>query len=179
MVAGQLIYHHFEHTARGRMRRSLGDNFGLLEGRKIIDVGCSYGHTTNDLARTFEESVVTGVDIDHRRISQAQENYPSLDFKIADGYHLPDYFPTTKFDTVVMMANLYIVSDLMSDSSLQRIFNRVNLVMFEGGKFCLGADSSYVLFEKKAKLFVPMRRNSLLRRHISRNDRLSCIAGGL
>lgn len=76
---------------------------------KILDVGCGAGFLTNDLARAAHR--VTGVDLSGESLAVAQkfDTTHSVDYKIADAYHLP--FEDQSFDVVCAMDFLEHVED--------------------------------------------------------------------
>ena len=52
--------------------------------KKIIDIGCGPGNSTEVLARRFKGAYIAGVDNSETMIAKAKENYPHLDFSLCD-----------------------------------------------------------------------------------------------
>lgn len=52
--------------------------------RKIIDIGCGPGNSTNILAQRFPNAYILGIDNSLNMIETAKRDYPNLDFKICD-----------------------------------------------------------------------------------------------
>lgn len=96
------------YTTLERVSRTFGLRLPkILEGN-ILDIGCSRGHTTRELALLYESCNVLGIDISKPIIREAKkmtdrELYPNLEFRVADGYtaSLPQ-----QFDAVFCMNNI-------------------------------------------------------------------------
>jgi len=52
--------------------------------KKIIDIGCGPGNSTQVLAKRFPNAYILGVDNSPNMIETAKINFPNLDFKICD-----------------------------------------------------------------------------------------------
>ena len=52
--------------------------------KKIIDIGCGPGNSTQVLHNRFPDSYILGVDISENMISAAKERCPGQDFKVCD-----------------------------------------------------------------------------------------------
>lgn len=52
--------------------------------RKIVDLGCGPGNSTQVLAEKFINAYILGVDNSQNMITSARDNCPALDFKICD-----------------------------------------------------------------------------------------------
>lgn len=58
--------------------------------KKIIDIGCGPGNSTQVLARRFPQAYILGVDHSTDMVEAARKEYPQLDFKLCDaGKELP------------------------------------------------------------------------------------------
>lgn len=69
---------------------------------KILDLGCGTGHLTSKIATLG--AIVTGIDNSPTMIAQAIENYPNLQFFVADG---ADFSFEQSFDAVFSNAALH------------------------------------------------------------------------
>lgn len=56
----------------------------IEDPKKIIDIGCGPGNSTQVLAKRFPNAYILGVDNSPNMIETAKRNFPSLDFKICD-----------------------------------------------------------------------------------------------
>jgi trans-aconitate 2-methyltransferase len=58
--------------------------------KRIVDIGCGPGNSTNVLAERFKGAHVLGVDNSPAMLESAKRNYPEIDFKLCDaGSELP------------------------------------------------------------------------------------------
>ncbi|HTI59279.1 class I SAM-dependent methyltransferase [Mucilaginibacter sp.] len=91
----------------------------LLEvkpGERVLDLGCGTGH----LAKKIQEhgAEVIGIDASPEMIAQAKENYPDLDFSVANG---ADFSFDEPFDAVFTNATLHWIHD--ADGVINSVFN--------------------------------------------------------
>ncbi|MFH1045741.1 MAG: class I SAM-dependent methyltransferase [Candidatus Omnitrophota bacterium] len=70
---------------------------GLIEGNKVLEIGCGYGFLTDHLSR--QGFSACGIDIDQEAITVGRSLFPQADLRISDAYNLP--FADNSFDTVV------------------------------------------------------------------------------
>ena len=84
--------------------RTLVDLLAPKPGERILDLGCGTGTLTQQI---FESGATgTGVDSSTEMIGQARQNYPKLDFRLADIRSFRDSMP---FDAVFSNAVLHWV----------------------------------------------------------------------
>lgn len=62
----------------------LANRINIDNPKKIIDIGCGPGNSTQVLACKFPNAYILGVDNSPNMIETAKRNYPNLDFKICD-----------------------------------------------------------------------------------------------
>jgi trans-aconitate methyltransferase len=85
---------------------------GLIEllaprlGERILDLGCGTGHLTAEIAASGAE--VVGLDKDPNMITRARQNYPDLEFEIADA---TDFAFDEGFDAVFSNAVLHWIKE--------------------------------------------------------------------
>jgi ubiquinone/menaquinone biosynthesis C-methylase UbiE len=71
---------------RGAARTSINDYWQETRtepgaaAQKLLDVGCSGGFSSNEMAKVFPEAKITGVDLSPYFLSVAKHTYPHLDF---------------------------------------------------------------------------------------------------
>jgi SAM-dependent methyltransferase len=82
--------------------KSLVELLAPCEGERILDLGCGTGTLTDEIARTG--AVVTGIDSSPEMIGQARQNYPKLDFRLADA---KTFRSGERFDAVFSNAVLH------------------------------------------------------------------------
>src|SRR5471030_3268425 len=75
-------------------------------GERILDLGCGTGHLTKKIQE--EGAEVVGIDASPEMIAQAKENYPELDFIVANG---ADFSFDEPFDAVFTNATLHWIHD--------------------------------------------------------------------
>ncbi|HLW77411.1 MAG TPA: methyltransferase domain-containing protein [Bryobacteraceae bacterium] len=105
---------------------------GLLElldakaGERILDLGCGAGQLTAKIAEAGAR--VCGMDASPEMIAQARENYPAIDFEVADATAFTVAEPV---DAVFSNAVLHWVKD--AESAIER----VHAALKPGGRFVL------------------------------------------
>ena len=82
--------------------RFLFDNY-LIEGDKVLDLGCGNGRYYETVKGKGVDYV--GVDNSERLIKLAQRKHPGVRFQTADAFNLP--FPNNYFDKVYSIAVLH------------------------------------------------------------------------
>ena len=95
-----------------------------LAGRRILDVGCGYGHFLG-LFRTLgaAPSDLHGVDLLPERIELARARHPDLEFTIGNGEELP--YPDGTFDLVLLFSVLTSILDRGVQANLAAEARRV------------------------------------------------------
>lgn len=87
--------------------------------KRIIDIGCGPGNSSDVLAKQFGNAYILGVDNSENMIKKAKKDYPDLEFKICDaGKDLPSF--ENDFDIVFSNACIQwipnhkrLISDMM------------------------------------------------------------------
>lgn len=69
----------------------------LVEGRRVLDLGCNAGYGTSLLAKSA--GTAEGVDVSERAICEAKKRNPHLCYRLIDGIKLP--YPDGNFDAIV------------------------------------------------------------------------------
>jgi trans-aconitate methyltransferase len=97
---------------------------GVKPGERILDLGCGTGHLTKKI---WEEGAeVIGIDASPEMIAQAKENYPELDFRVANGASFSFDEP---FNAVFTNATLHWIHD--ADGVIKSVYNALR----PGGRF--------------------------------------------
>ena len=70
--------------------------------KRVLDYGCDKGLMLNFICEELPEVSGYGLDINHTAIHSAQTQFPTLNFKVFDGYKIP--FDDKYFDLVFVCA---------------------------------------------------------------------------
>jgi len=103
------------------------DLVGLLSpqpGERVLDLGCGTGHLTALIAERGAETI--GIDASPAMIEQARLNFPTLQFKLANGL---DFDAPDRFDAVFTNATLHWILEP------NRVVHRMHEVLKPGGRF--------------------------------------------
>lgn len=87
-------------------------------GERILDLGCGTGHLTKKIQE--EGAEVVGIDASPDMIAKAKENYPGLDFRVANG---ADFNFDEPFDAVFTNATLHWIQD--ADGVIKSVYRVV------------------------------------------------------
>ncbi len=93
----------------------------------VLDVGCGTGYLSSKLKARFPRAKITGLDFASGMITQAQENYAGIDFKLADASHMP--FEGNSFDLVLSNFAYQWMADLT------QAFGEAHRVLMPRGQF--------------------------------------------
>lgn len=91
----------------------------LVEGGKILDVGCNAGEITAEIAKQTGGEVI-GVDILPREVAKARAAHPHLRFEVRDVLKHP--FPDNSFDCITF---LEVIEHVDSPSAFLECFHRM------------------------------------------------------
>jgi ubiquinone/menaquinone biosynthesis C-methylase UbiE len=86
----------------------------LLQGMKVLDVGCGPGSITCDIAHSVKPGIVTGVDTNDEMVELSRQlaterNLDNVVFQIGDAHKLP--FDDAEFDAILIHFLLQHVKD--------------------------------------------------------------------
>lgn len=62
----------------------LAKRINIINPKRIIDIGCGPGNSTNILSKQFSNSYLLGVDNSANMIEAAKKLYPDIDFQLCD-----------------------------------------------------------------------------------------------
>ena len=126
-----LEYRYMSGTFRSRVANVLAC-IGLVEGKRVLELGCGGGFFTNELAKRGAK--VSGVDYALAGINFARCRYPELDLHVGSAYELPLLFEPDSFDVVTLLD----VIEHMSDH--EKLVDNVSYVLKTGGRFVVSTD---------------------------------------
>ncbi|MCK5313078.1 MAG: class I SAM-dependent methyltransferase [Desulfobacteraceae bacterium] len=154
----------------------------VSEKAKILDIGCGYGRTLNQLYLSgFPD--LTGVDISKNMINRGNKLYPYLNIQTSDANGIP--FDDNSFDAVVLMA---VLTCVVNDDEQEQLINEVHRVLRDNGvlyinDFLINNDQRnidrYKQYEAKYKnygTFELQEKEGVSLRHFAkmRIDELTC-----
>lgn len=108
------------------------------DSTKILDIGCSSGVLTAQIAKYLPKSKVTGLDSYDKAITFARSKYPQITFVVADAHKL--LFKDKSFDLIICTETLEHVIDP------QKVLGEMKRVLKKNGKAIISMDSGSFLF---------------------------------
>lgn len=121
---------------RGRPAADLVAQIALENPRRIIDVGCGTGTSTEQLRQRWPDADLTGLDYSPDMLAQARANHP--DWKWIEST-VEDWAPREKFDLIFSNACLHWIGDHAA------LFPRLFSYVASGGAFAVQMPNSYHL----------------------------------
>jgi ubiquinone/menaquinone biosynthesis C-methylase UbiE len=106
---------------------SMGNFWGDLQGKKVLDLGCGTGRLISEML--IDGGEVTGVDVSDEMLKIAREKFPNVEFVQGISSDLP--FENDTFDVVVAAFLIVHVRDLRTT------FREIHRVLKEGGRLIL------------------------------------------
>jgi SAM-dependent methyltransferase len=98
------------------------------ETNYILDVGCGFGYSTNNLRTNLSGDVsVTGVDICKTAVEKAVKLFPELCF-LVDDICSPDFSLKAKYDIIIMDELLWYLLE-----NLSTVFQNINKALKDNG----------------------------------------------
>lgn len=137
---------------------------------KILDVGCGYGRTLNELYRNDYKNLI-GIDFSEKLIARGKNLYPSLTLHIQ---HTEDIdLPDNSVDAVILFAVLTCIID---DNAQKHLLSEIKRVLKPNGiiyinDFLLNSDernlNRYEKYLKKYKTYgvFELPEGAILRHH--------------
>jgi ubiquinone/menaquinone biosynthesis C-methylase UbiE len=103
--------------------------FNPMTNTKVLEIGCGSGAVLADFLRFgVPPSNAIGIDVDERRVADASERYPQLEFRHADAARMP--FPDRSFDLVLAFT---VFSSIPDPAHRSLVANEVLRVLRPGG----------------------------------------------
>lgn len=130
----------------------------IAKNVKVLDVGCSSGVITNELANEF--SYVVGIDNDLSAIQMAQTKFDRKNLKFEKMSAIYTKYESNYFDLIVANQVYYCFK------KPEDFFREMYRIMKPGGKMFLGARNKYTVWDAQYHLpllaFMPKRLASLV-----------------
>ncbi len=108
------------------------------DAKTILDVGCSSGVLTAQIAKVLPKSKITGLDSYTKAITFARSKYPQIAFIVADAHKLP--FKNNSFDLIICTETLEHVIDP------KKVLSEMRRVLKKHGLAIISMDSGSLLF---------------------------------
>jgi ubiquinone/menaquinone biosynthesis C-methylase UbiE len=99
----------------------------VLKENEILDVGCGYGRTLNELYNHGFKNL-TGIDYSQGMINRGLRLYPYLNLIKNDGERIP--FLDNEFDAVILLA---VLTSSYKDEEQQNIISEISRVLNDDG----------------------------------------------
>jgi glycine/sarcosine N-methyltransferase len=126
-------------------------NFGGLDGKKVLDIGCATGELAFQMAKGG--AFVTGIDLNKDLLEKAENEkvHPNLTFQKGDMLQLKKDFRPKEFDVVLCFGNTLV--HLPSSELILEMLKDVYDILKPGGVFLLQIlNYDYILSEPIAEL---------------------------
>jgi SAM-dependent methyltransferase len=152
-----LDYYFCCYTYKDRIAKTFGQSLPPAIAGEILDVGCSEGLTTAELAHLYPDSTVTGIDFDKHSLRIARREHAELigegrlEFMLADGYHLERHLPDRTFDAIFVMNNLYFRASELDETRLRRILDQAKQKLKPNGYLLLSGHGNYLILQETPK----------------------------
>jgi SAM-dependent methyltransferase len=111
----------------------------MVEGKRVLDVGCGTGYGTAELAKHASEAV--GVDVSPDAIDYASEHFRSARFVLSGAADLP--FPSASFDVVT---SFELIEHL---SEWRGLLSQARRVLHPGGVFVVSTPNKLYYAEAR------------------------------
>ncbi len=165
--------HDISFTVKGRVKDEFQEHLPNISSGTILDAGCSYGYTTEELAELYPACKVIGIDINNIQAAryvgewdkarQAVSN--RLWFKTANLYLVDRHFPPRTFEAIFCMNNWIKVEHELSLQQNRMIRQGMESRLKEDGFLCISGQSEYgfdfgrAIFQKKKGRLKPINVN--------------------
>jgi len=128
-----------------------------IYGGEILEIGCSTGLSTREIATLFPDSKITAIDNREDAIEVAMRQNLSLvknrgvEFVLADGYFLAEWFGNRLFGTIMAMNNILFNLDSFPENDLACVMHNLVRGLKTGGSLLFSKEEFSVLFRKEER----------------------------
>ena len=146
----------------------------VLKEEKVLDVGCGYGRTLNELYKQGFKNL-TGIDYSKEMIKRGLKLYPYLNILENNGDYIP--FPDNKFDSVILIS---VLTSNYNDEEQENLISEINRVLKNEGilymaDFLINNDKRnldrYKLYKNKYGIYgvFELPEGAILRHHTKKH----------
>ena len=127
---------------------------GYFGGKEILEIGCSGGLSTKEIAEMLPESRITAIDVRPDAIRVAKKECAGLirqgkaEFLNADGYRLKECFGNRLFDAILALNNVLALISEFSDRELEMVMRNFTDRLKVGGALFLSLEDAFLLYVK-------------------------------
>ncbi|VVB79543.1 Trans-aconitate 2-methyltransferase [uncultured archaeon] len=132
-----------------RVKSTFEESLPQIPSGRILDLGCSIGMTTEEIASLYPSCNVYGIDMNPRALEIARErvNVPEIEFILGDGFRKP--FPAEHFDGIFCMNNLGFTFNPGNPQTFKRhLDNILSMVRQEGYLLFAGGLCTVAVMQK-------------------------------
>jgi len=167
--ASETEYHITGGTYPDRVKNTFGKDLPKIRHGRILDMGCSIGQTTIELATRYPDSTIIGIDINpcnlclsDESISDARQGFDRLgdqvikcsgrEYKMPTGFILGDGFrppfPDNTFNAVFCMNNIYYMHLHRTNEHVRRRLPQIANIVKPGGYLLVSGNTNYIILRK-------------------------------
>lgn len=133
------------------------EDLARVNPERVLDAGCSRGYVTMELARTYPQATVCGMEIyesrlPKKRVIEATNESGTVVFRKGDFYRLADRLTEGFFDAIFAMNNLLLKDDL-SLLEHRLIAKNFHFALSEGGHLFMSRGEQHVILSRQGKGF--------------------------
>lgn len=126
-------------------------SLGTLDGKNILDIGCSTGQLAQKLAGLGSQ--VTGIDLNEEmiQIAQKENHFPTLKFVVANMLKADSFSEESTLDAVLCLGNTLVHLDTIDE--VAQFFKIIAKLLKPGGRFLVQIlNYDYILDHKIEEL---------------------------
>ncbi|MBN2101970.1 MAG: class I SAM-dependent methyltransferase [Candidatus Aenigmarchaeota archaeon] len=162
-------YHLSNFSFYGRVGLVFGGNIypRRVEGRRLLDIGCSGGRTTEEISYACGNDA-EGIDIMPGNIWIARRNRKKGIYSVQDGYR--NSFPDKRFKAVFFLNGILQAMHIMTPEMTEERLGQVSRLVSDDGYLLLSRYSGIELYSREAYGSLILRRKGKRFETVQRRD---------